>query len=644
MLGLLRTPATFDNSNGLGKDAVNNREAYMFTDGTQRGYRGLSNFGTRTLQAIYDNSFFTVSENSFKDVTNRVIGFQQFDYEPLKWLKFTYRLGVDNYATSAQTILAAGSLNLGNGEGFVADNRVSNTDLNSHLIMQITTNLSSDISMNLLVGNNIYNHNTNRYYTQGVDLAIPDYYHITNTVTQLIRDVTTRKKTAAVYADVNFGFKDYLFVGLTGRNEWSSTLPEKNNSFFYPSVSLGFIFTDAFNLDSKALTFGKLRASYSILGNDAIPYLTATTFGVPAVADGWTSGINYPFNGVPAHTRNVVLGNPELKPEKLTSLEIGADLRLVNDRVGLDLTYYSNLSTDQIIRVPIDPSSGYRQIALNAGEISNKGVEVGILATPVTNNDFNWDINVNWTKNKSEVLQLARGVDVITLVGFSSTSSRAIVGQGYGALYGQDFNRTPEGKMIIGTDGYPTLNPVSVFLGDPNPDWMLGITNTFSYKGIGLSFLFDIKQGGVMWNGTKGALTTMGTSIVTENRGEMHVFDGVLADGVTPNAQSVPLDESWYRGTGGGFSGNAVDFVEETSWYRLRNVTITYGLPASALENMPLTGLNFSLTGNNLWFSTPYTGVDPETSLVGSGNGAGSMDYFNMPGIRSYTFSLKASF
>jgi hypothetical protein len=147
-----------------------------------------------------------------------------------------------------------------------------------------------------------------------------------------------------------------------------------------------------------------------------------------------------------------------------------------------------------------------------------------------------------------------------------------------------------------------------------------------------------------MWNGTKGALTTMGTSIVTENRGEMTTFPGVLADGVTPNTQSVPLDEAWYKSSGGGFSGNAVDFMEETSWYRLRNVTLTYRLAQDVLDNSPFSGLSFSVTGNNLWFSTPYTGVDPETSLVGSGNGAGSMDYFNMPGSKSYTFSLRATF
>ena len=643
MLGLLRTPPTFDNSNGLGNDAVDNPEAYLFPDGTQRGYRGLS-AGPRTLQAIYDNPFFTVSENQFEDDVHRVIGFAQLDYEVLPWINVTYRLGTDFYNDSKFTGLAIGSLNLGNGEGFIANDQITSTDINSDLIISLNKDINEDISLGVIVGHNYFDRKNRRYYTQGIDIAIPGFNHITNTVSNLIRDVNTNKTTSAVYADISIGYKDFLFLGLTGRNEWSSTLPEDDNSFFYPSASLGFIFTDAFQMQSNILSFGKLRAAYSILGNDAEEYRTATTFVTPNVNDGWVNtGLNFPYNGRTTVTRSVTLGNSALRPEELTSMEFGAELRFFNNKLGLDVTWYRNLSKDQIIDVPIDPASGYREVALNAGEIENKGWEIALLASPISQRNFTWDVNVNFTKNVSEVLALAPGVEVIQLVGFASTSSRAIVGKGYGAIYGQDFERDANGNMIIGSNGYPSLDNDAKFLGDPNPDWIAGINNSLNFKGIGLSFLWDIKQGGDIWNGTAGALTTMGTAGITANRGQSIVFPGVLADG-SPNTQEVVLDETWYRGSGGGFSGNAVDFIEETSWVRLRNITLSYSLPSTILERLPFTDLSFSLTGNNLILITDYSGVDPETSLIGSGNGTAAMDYFNNPGTKGYLFGIRATF
>lgn len=647
MLGLMRTPVTFDNSNGLGADAVDNPEAYYLPDGSQRGYRGASNFGGRSLYAIYDNPFFTVSQNSLRDRVNRVLGFAQLDYEINDWLSVMYRLGTDFYNDRKKTIMEIGSLDLGNGEGFIAEDQITNQDINSDLIFTVNKSFG-DIDLQARFGHNYYQKKFQRYYSQGVDLTIPGFYHLSNTVTQTINNANTNKQTQGAYVDANIGFKDFLFVSGTFRSEQSSTLPTDNNNFTSYSAGLGLVLTEMLDIKNDVLSFAKIRASYSKMGNDAPAYVTSTIFNpTPAPGDGWTNGLTFPFGGVSAASKGNTLGNPNLSAETLISTEFGIDMRLFKDRIGIDFAYYNNSSQDLILAVPIAASSGYRAAVLNAGEMSNKGIELTISGTPIKTKDFAWNINFNFTQNKSEVEALADGVDVITLVGFASTSSRAIVGQGYGAIYGQTWAAINDEELkddfsnrLIGADGFPSLKNDAVFLGDPNPDWIMGITNGFTYKGLNFSFLWDIKQGGSIWNGTRGALTTMGTAEGTEDRGKEIVFEGVTADG-NPNQQSVVVDEGWYRGTGGGFSGNAIDFVEETSWIRLRNVSLAYSLSDKMIDRLPIKGLTLSVTAVNLLLITDYQGVDPETSLTGSGNGTGALDYFNPPGIKSWAFGLK---
>ena len=649
MLGLMRTPVTFDNSFGFGADAVDNEDAYFLagTPGWQRGYRGASNLGGPQPYAIYDNPFFTVSENSFTDKVNRTIGYVQGEYDLFDWLTAVYRVGGDFYNDRKKTIMESGSLDLGNGDGFIAQDDINNFDVNSDLYFLLNKDFG-DISLGARVGHNFFSHQWQRAYAQGADLAVPGFYHLDNTVTKLVRNNQSNYKTEAGYVSADIGFRDYAFLNLTGRMERSSTLPEENNSFPFYSAGLALDITEIAGIQNDWLSYLKIRGSVSQIGNDAKPYRTNTTLGVPNPSDGWVTpgGLNFPYLGVPALTYGDLLGNSTLEPEKINSFEVGADVRLIKNRIGLDIAYYKNTSIDQIIDVPVAPSSGYREVALNAGEIVNKGWEISLTGTPVRSGDFSWNFVYNFTANKNEVVALADGVDVITLLGFASTSSRAIVGQSYGAIYGQTW-ATVDGapladdfsNRLIGADGYPNLDPDSKYLGDPNPDFILGLTNTLNYQGFSLSFLFEIKEGGEMWNGTRGALTTMGTSESTANRGEMTVFAGKTADGNT-NAQSVALDEGWYRGTGGGFSGNAIDFVQETSWMRLRNLSLSYAFPRKIMDKTPFEGLSLSVSARNLWLETDYEGVDPETSLTGSGNGSGALDYFNMPGTKSFTFGL----
>jgi hypothetical protein len=460
-----------------------------------------------------------------------------------------------------------------------------------------------------------------------------------------------------------FAYKTWLYLTLTGRIDKSSTFDPENWSYFYPSASASFVFTDALDMKSKILNFGKLRLAFARVGvSSPEPYQVTTNYASAFVQDGWTSGITFPFVGTSGFDIEDVKGSAELGPEYNTEIELGLELKFLDNRAGLDLAWYNSENSDIIVGVPVAPSSGFDQEFINAATMTNTGIEISAYGRPVqTKSGFNWDIAVNWATNKNEVKELAPGVDNIFIGGFEGSSIRAVAGEPYGSIFGFGFYRDASGALVIGEDGYPILDPTERSFGSAQPDWTMGIRNTVSYKGISLGALLDIRQGGVMWNGTKSALYFFGMHEDTEVRGTTQVFEGNMAvydvdgnlvlnaDG-TPqtsgaNTMSVPLDENWLAfGNGNGFIGsNTEDFIESTDWVRLREVTLSYRLPSSMVEKTPFTGIEVSAYGRNLWLSTDYTGVDPETSLTGATNAQG-MDYFNMPGTKSYGLGLRLSF
>jgi hypothetical protein len=395
----------------------------------------------------------------------------------------------------------------------------------------------------------------------------------------------------------------------------------------------------------------QLRTNVAQVGKDAPIYSTVTTYGQGASADGWTDGISFPFNGVIGYTKGNVLGAADLRPESTTSWEIGMDARFMDNLFGIDVTYYESTSKDQIFAVPIAASSGFGAEVRNAGSISNKGWEVVLNASPLRG-AINWDINVNFTKNVNKVEELAPGVDQIFLGGFLGASVRAVAGQPYGSIYGFGWARdSASGEILIDDDpnspsyGQPILDPTERAFGSANPDWLMGIRNSFSWNGLTLSFLFDIRQGGYIWNGTRSALIFFGTAKETENRNTTKIFEGVKASTGEKNDIVATLDENWYVfGNGNGFFGsNSEDFIEDASFVRLRELTLSYALPTSVIDVLPISGATLTFTGRNLWLSTEFQGIDPETSLTGSSNAQG-IEYFNMPNTKSYVFSLSLNF
>ncbi|MEL6649817.1 MAG: SusC/RagA family TonB-linked outer membrane protein, partial [Bacteroidota bacterium] len=635
MLGLMRTTPTFDNGNGqVGFAAAEDVSTYELADGSQRSYRA----------GVYDNPYWTINKNPFNDDVNRIIGYASAKYQFTPWLSLSYKLGMDFFTDRRKGAFDINPSPFGFNwsEGTVYQSFRSSRDLNSDLLLQANKTFGN-LSVNATLGHNYYHTRGTTQSATGNVLASPNFYHISNATDVIAGESFGERKLVGVFGTVNFNYNDYLFLNVSGRNDWSSSLPQANSRFFYPAVSGGFAITEALGMQNNPiLPYAKIRASWGQVGNDAPIYATTNYFNAAqAGGDGFIGNTLFPAFGLNAFERSTVLGNDQLKAETTTTWEIGGELKFLQGRLGADITYYNSVSRDIILSVQIPAPTGFTNFVQNTGVISNKGWEIVLDATPIKMGDFSWDISVNYTTYQNTVDSLADGIENVFLAGFTSTSARAIAGQPYSALFGTGFQKDDAGRTIIGEDGWPLVDPTAKILGDPNPDWLAGIRNTFSYKGVRLSVLFDLRQGGDMWCGTCGVIDYFGTSAKTgeERTNTNFVFDGVKEDG-TENATPVALfkedgglgDIYWVRY---GFGGIGEMSIYDTSWQRLREITLSYAVPASALSNSPLGGINVSVYGRNLWLNTDYPGIDPETNLTGASNGIG-LDYFNMPNAKSF--------
>jgi TonB-linked SusC/RagA family outer membrane protein len=664
MLGLMRTPMNFDNSNGL-SDA-SDRNAYMFADGNQRTFRGTG---------IYDNPYYTINQNLYTEKTNRLFGNIFATYEVNSWLSITDRIGTDMYNTTSQQNFGKLSGGLaGTAEGRVAIRNVNYNHVNNDLFVNIKPNIkNSDIDLNLMLGNNYYNEYGLTNYQKGDNLVISEWYNINNAKnfsSSAEEDYSLTRLSQ--FASAKAGYKNYVFAEVTGRFEQSSTyLPASRGNNFYPSASVSAIITDALDIKSDKLTYAKVRLSYAKVGRNPSAQSTINSFAKTLVNDGWTDGIGSPFGGANPIFEQTTLKNPNLKPEITNSFEIGTELKFLDNKISLDYTYYMNNSYNLLMSVPVSPSSGSALYYTNAGAMTNRGHEVQLSLIPIRKRDLKWEVNINFATNRNNVTKLADGVNFLDINGFEGSQVGAKVNNPYGVFYGSGYLRdSVSGKMLIDDDtasttyGFPMLDPNQKVLGNTLPRWTGGLNNSITYKGINLSFLFETRQGGIIWNGTRGALASFGTAAETANRNtETKTFDGAFghydANGKlvhydanmnevaglgSSSNKAVPLNEAYYRtGIGSGFNINE-PFVESASWTRLREVSISYSLPSNLLTRTKfIKGATFGLVGRNLLLWTKYKGVDPETSLTGNGNSQG-IDYFNNPGTKTYGINLKLNF
>lgn len=642
MSGVLRTTPTFDIGNGLsGRNAADDPTTYLLSNGEQRAFA----WNASTANVKYDNPFFTVNHAPWRDNVNRFMGNFSLGYEIAKGIRAQYKIGVDHFTDRRNSAIDVNSAS--EPYGTVSQSVRTNTDINSDLMLLIHRQLNEDLELNATLGHNFFSTHFVTQSASGQELVIPGFYNILNAKTVTSDESMNRRKVAGVYADVKLSYKDLLLLNLSGRNDWSSTLPKANNSFFYPAISAGLVVSELLHLPAQhLLSYAKLRASYGQAGNDASIYATGTYYdGAVLDGDDIIGGVNFPAYGTTAFERSSTLGNNKLRAELSTTYEAGADLKFLNGRIGVDVTVYKIVSNDQIVTALVAAPSGYASYRKNAGTIENKGLEVVLSGMPIEKQGFTWEVVVNFTHNRNIVTDVPDNVESISLASFTGLSSLIVEGQPYGVLYGTKYRRNDAGQLIIGNDGWPVINDVQGVVGDPNPDWLSGITNTLTYKSLSFSFLWDIRKGGDIWNGTRGFLNYLG---ISKETGEQRTIENFVYDGVTAEGQvnTTPVDFAnpvngltgirWRRS---GTYGVAEDVIEDGSWVRLRNVSLSYSFPRFKAANL-LSGARLTLYAKNLLLFTAYTGIDPETNLRGASSDAG-WDYFNMPNTKSFGATLQ---
>jgi len=646
MLGLTRTPDSFDLLGGGGNSEL------LLGGGEQNGYTLPNNTSMHTYFFIYDNPYWSAYENPFTDDINRVAGNAYWKYRVIDWLDINAKAGIDYYADQRKQIYSYGSWEPANSPlGQIEENTITSLEAYGDLLLNFHHEFSDDFRGGITIGGNAHESYGKDAYSRGRDFSIPyGFYNLSNTTNLYTDEAHSRERSSALFFDLNFDYKRTLYIQATSRTEWASTFGETKNHFTFPSANVAFVFSELLP-ENKVLSFGKVRYAFAGAGYAPGKYTDKTVFIQPIFTDGFTDGLSFPYqgqNGIGNSQLNAI-GNPDLKPERTNGHEVGADLRFWKGRLHLDYTYYYQKTIDILLTQPIATSSGYRFRYNNAGEMVNKGHELVADADVVRVKGFVWNISGNFTKNTNEVTALAEGVDQIDIEpAFASIGAFAIVGKPYGSFFGTSWYRDPNGNLIIGADGLPIENPASTFVGNPYPDYTLGIGTQLSYKGITLRALFDITQGNEVWAGTVARLNLLGRTAASEDRGRAYLIEGVVQTGVdttgapisdgTPNTTEVSAFDYFNF-----FEGDAAALeqqIKDGSWVRMRELGLSYHYDAPQKVKF-FRGFDVSFTARNVFLITDYPGVDPETSLTGAGSNVSGFDYFNMPNTRSYNFGVK---
>ncbi|TVQ48859.1 MAG: SusC/RagA family TonB-linked outer membrane protein [Saprospirales bacterium] len=606
------------------------------------------------------NPIYDARTNTYEDDVNRFIGNIRASYALTDWLSINYLFGADLYSDT-RTEIEPGPKGLENEfvwsgvGGFREETKINSRDLTSNLSLLLQSRLTDDIGLSFRVGNDIFDRETDLVRARGSNFVVPEFSHFSNARDISIAQRFTQRRLVGVYGDLNLDWRDMIYLNITGRNDWTSTLVEDNRSFFYPSVNLAVVLSDMVNTPDW-LTFAKLRASFAEVGKDAPPYSTQSVFVSPAI---------YPLDDQVGFTRGATIASADLKPERTTSNELGLDLRFFNNRLGLDISFYKANSKDMIIPVPVSNATGQATFITNAGEIENSGIELTLRANVLRRTNFDWNIVSNFTTNSNEVISIRDGVDAIFLGDISAYINRPFMqlvpGQSYGAIWGTSYARAganPESlvleenlPVLIGDNGFPVIETTPKIVGDALPDWTWNIFNSFSYKSWDFSFNIDMVMGVDKYNKLDQWDSAFGHTTKTLNRTDYKVFDGVTADG-TPNTTRVWLGQGLDPEEGVNYgAGYHRDYyrvaveqsVEDASYIKLRSLTLGYTLPQNILDRTPLRGLRAAVTVDNILLWTPWTQYDPEAFVSSGSNLIGLVD-LAYPGTRSLIFSLNFSF
>lgn len=633
-------------------DLKKQKEAYF---NTRENITWNPNSNTDLTPHYFDNPYWVLYENFEEDRRNRFFGKFQANYQLADWVSIMARFGVDTYNDLQEERFAVGSLDQSEYEKFERTFEQYNHDF----ILNFDTEFSEGISFTGLLGMNIRSRNvySTRASTNG-GLVNERVYSLGNSVSALTppteSEIHIRKY--GYYAQASFGFYDVLYLEGTARIDQSSTLPEDNNTYLYPSVSGSFVFSELFS--NRVFSFGKIRLGYASVANDAPAYSLLNTY---SAAPPFGSTPLFYLGGIDdiADTSN----NPDLKPERTDEVEVGLELNFFENRIGADISLYRRSTIDQIMPVEVSSSTGFNYNYVNAGEMQNRGIEVSLTGTPVRTNDFTWRVNVNWARNVNEVVSLFKDGENLLIYSAWSTAINARKGEPYGTITGTDYvYHEDNGKRVVGSDGkYLRTSSTTEVLGNIQPDWYGGINNSLTFKTLSLSFLVDVQKGGDLVSYDMGFGNATGLYEETAGLNELGnpirdpadegggvLLDGVKADG-TPNdirasAGTYLTPFGYYGGSSetGTYAPDA-SMVFDASYVKLREVTLTYALPNNLFEAWPISNVSVGVFGRNLWIihkNLPYG--DPEYN-ASSGNLRGIQNAA-LPSTNEYGFNVNLQF
>ncbi|WP_233897848.1 SusC/RagA family TonB-linked outer membrane protein [Tenacibaculum piscium] len=596
---------------------------------------------------FHDNPYFQRYENYNNYNRDRFFGNFSINTKFNSWLGASARAGIDTYSQIQEERIAIGSKRADNLKGQYSRYDKTFREFNMDLILNFNTDITENITFTGLVGANARrSKNRNIYSVTNGGLSVPNVYSLKNSIEtpNPASENLATIGTNSAYANASFGFNNTFYLEGTFRVDESSTLPSENNVYTYPSISGTYIFSK--HLKADWFSFGKLRLNYAETGNDA-------NFAV--IQSTYTKQPNY--NGKPRFEIEGTKKNPDLKSESTSAYEAGVELKFLQNRIGLDVSAYRTVTSDQIMDIAAAPTTGYYRYYVNAGEVENKGLEVGLSLVPVKTEDFTWKANINWSKNKNKVRSLFGDLKQFETGRFQGIKSVAQIGKPLGTMIGLGYKRNDKGQPIVGAGGYyETVE--DVIIGDANPDWNAGINNSFTYKSFTFGFLIDVRQGGSVFsldqkfgaqtglyadsagnndlgNPKRDAAINEGTDAEKSKSGGV-INPGVLADG-TKNTKRVPV-EYWY-----GASKPEEAFVYDASYVKLREVSFSYSIPSKHLENSFIKDVTLSASASNLWIISkelPY--ADPEAT-ASSGNLQG-FQTGAMPSTKEYNFNVKFNF
>ena len=634
-----------------------NMSHWLNEDGTK--YRMFPN---QPIEDDVENPYWIINKNKMTDKNERITGAVNASFKISEWLDLSYRMGVDSYVNDAYTYIAPGAaVRETYQNGRLSKSKVSYNYINTNVMLNFHKTWG-DFDVSALVGSATEMTDRVSQTQWGWNFVTPGTISFDNILQEnkFFTEYMSKKRLVGVYGEARASWKNMVYLTVTGRNDWSSTLPVNNRSYFYPSVSASFAFTELLP-KNDVLTFGKIRGSWAQVGKDADPYSTNTYMWGSTIVNGNFVGNGNSWTG----------GSPNLVPEKQNSWEIGAELRFFGGRLGLDYTYYNSETVNQIAAPRLAQSTGYIFLTINSGSVKNKGMELMITGTPVDTKDVTWDLTLNLSGNRGTLGDFVEGVDYfyVTSTQIGGVKAASIPNGGnFLALTGDRWLREKDadGKEIANgryqvdatTGLYQLSNVQTNIVGNREPKMIGGLSSTLRWKDLSFSFLLDLRIGGDIYSGTQYYLTTKGQSMRTLDRSAVTV-DGVDSKTMQPVTYTYEIGQT-YTVNGKQYSGenmiqqywsnyaeNAYNFITDVNWLKLRSLSLSYDFSKLISKQKVLKGLVATFSANNLFTITNYKGgMDPEVAAVGSAGGSGSVgiDYCGVPTQTSYSFGLNLTF